>query len=160
MKRPGGSWIAATLAIAWAAAAACSPHSADTPRADASRDGAGQESDDDGSVNSSGDDATSAILEAGAASRDAGNVDDSPFVPDVALPQTACDADAADDAYASYCPPPLSTCADSEHLVYFDWGTCVSGQCVWTQKFITCSPYSSACSKGACVRTITAPLSP
>jgi hypothetical protein len=58
----------------------------------------------------------------------------------------ACDADAGSDA--GLCPPPHSECADSEWLVYYDNGQCVSGQCTWEKRYVECSIVS--CFGGAC----------
>jgi hypothetical protein len=134
----------------------CSSHDDEVARADAAKDGA-EPGFADAAPPWTDDDAASMTPEASARADDASN-DAFSFDASVVPPPMSCDADASDDAYASYCPPPLSTCADSQHLVYFDWGTCVSGQCVWPQKVLLCSPYSSACSNGACISTITAPL--
>src|SRR5882672_11145716 len=61
----------------------------------------------------------------------------------------ACEPDAADEAGADDCPPPLSMCTDDHNLVYFDWGSCVSRSCVWPRTVIPC-PSSGICSQGAC----------
>jgi hypothetical protein len=92
-------------------------------------------------------------LDAGAAPTDPSVMPDAPVT--VQPAPMPCDADASDDAGGDYCPPPLSVCADDVHLVYFDWGTCVSGWCVWPQKVTTCR--YAVCSKAACISTITAP---
>jgi hypothetical protein len=72
------------------------------------------------------------------------------------LTPMACDVDASDEASADYCPPPLSICADNQHLAYFDWGTCVAGWCVWPDKIMAC-PSFGRCVSGACISSLTAP---
>jgi hypothetical protein len=137
--------------------AACSAHDDRdaAPRADAATDGAALES-TDAATGQTGDVATFAVSKTSAGDEDAPSAagdaaSDAPVVP----PSMSCDADASDDAYASYCPPPLSMCADGTHLAYYDWGTCVSGQCVWAQKVMAC-PLLGNCIDGACVSNLTA----
>lgn len=99
---------------------------------------------------STGADATASPQEAAAA--------DDASVPMVE--PLACDVDASDEAGVAYCPPPISVCADGRHLVYFDWGTCVAGYCVWPHTFMTC-PIGGRCANGGCISpSITAPAAP
>jgi hypothetical protein len=67
---------------------------------------------------------------------------------DAALPDPpphACDADA--ESEAGLCPPPPSVCADMYSLVYYDNGQCVSGQCVWEKRSMSCP---LLCEYGVC----------
>jgi hypothetical protein len=73
------------------------------------------------------------------------------------LSPMTCDADAPDEASADYCPPPPSICADGQHLVYFDRGTCIAGSCEWPSTVIKC-PLGN-CIKGVCISTGTPPTS-
>jgi hypothetical protein len=160
--QPKGEWAAVATLATFAAfeIAACSPQSKAEGGTEPSADATDHEARAVAVLDATYGDAAHVldagaqadVLEAGAQADDASILLDAPV--DVAA--TPCDADASDDAGGNYCPPPLSTCADSVHLVYFDWGTCVSGSCVWPQKVMAC-PLSGACQKGACISTVTAP---
>jgi hypothetical protein len=75
--------------------------------------------------------------------------------PGVGLDATDLDAAGPDPSAApcegsdaGSCGFPPSACADGRWLVYYDDGRCVSGQCVWEERYIDCSPLG--CFYGAC----------
>ncbi len=62
-----------------------------------------------------------------------------------------CDGGAGDEG--GLCPLPRSQCADGRWLVYYDNGSCVSGQCVWEKRYIDCS--TLGCQMGSCRAAVT-----
>jgi hypothetical protein len=78
-----------------------------------------------------------------------------PAPPGPDAPATACDEDAGTDA--APCSPPPSVCADSQWLVYFDNGQCVTEQCAWQKVRQYCG---NGCTNGACSSRPTVPLPP